>query len=247
MRFHMPAARVGKSGKVHNQCMQTSSSDARTELAQAAARLVVDDGMPYAAAKRQALKALGLNARTPLPDNDAVDAAVREHIAIFCADTQPVELQALRELALVWMDRLAAFDPHVGGAVWHGTATRHSDIHLHLYCDDPKSAEWTLIDQRVDYRAGELPGLRGEPVSALSLRCRVDPLEHWVMVHLLVHDRDDLRGALQADGQGRKPRGHARALRAVMSSGQSQALGPSQDRAAEGRTGPREQPRDALR
>ena len=196
--------------------MDLTRSDASTELAQVAARLVVDDGLAFAAAKRQAIRQLGLPARTALPDNAAVDAAVREHIAIFCADSQPVELLALRELALVWMDRLVAFNPHLGGAVWHGTATRHCDIHLHLFCEDPKSAEWTLIDQRVDYRSGEAPGWRGEPVSALTLRCRVEALDQWVMVHLLVHDLDDLRGALKPDAQGRRPRGHAQALRALM-------------------------------
>ncbi|WP_291009721.1 hypothetical protein [Hydrogenophaga sp.] len=197
--------------------MDLTRSDASTELVQVAARLVVDDGLAFAAAKRQAIRQLGLPARTALPDNAAVDAAVREHIAIFCADTQPAELLALRELALVWMGRLAAFNPHLGGAVWHGTATRHSDIHLYLFCEDPKSAEWALIDQRVDYRAGEVPGWRGEPVPALTLRCRAEALDQWVMLHLLVHDLDDLRGALKADAQGRKPRGHAQALRALMS------------------------------
>ena len=29
----------------------------------------------------------------------------------------------MRELALTWMERLADFRPHLGGAVWHGTAT----------------------------------------------------------------------------------------------------------------------------
>ena len=38
-----------------------------------------------------------------------------------------------------------------GGAVWHGTATRLSDIYLQLFCDDPKSAEIALIEHRVDY------------------------------------------------------------------------------------------------
>ena len=206
----------GRTGSVHNSAMDLTRSDACTELAQVAARLVVDDGLAFAAAKRQAVRQLGLPARTALPDNASVDAAVREHIAIFCADSQPAELLALRELALVWMDRLAAFNPHLGGAVWHGTATRHSDIHLHLFCEDSKSAEWALIDQRVDYRAGEAPGWRGMPVSTLTVRCRAETLDQWVMVHLLVHDLDDLRGALKADAQGRKPRGPAQALRGLM-------------------------------
>ena len=73
------------------------------EIAAAAARLVVDEGMEYAQAKRKALRSLGRSATrsTELPSNELVEAQVREHIALFCADTQPAELRALRRLALV--------------------------------------------------------------------------------------------------------------------------------------------------
>ena len=100
--------------------MQTTLS---CEIAQAAARLVVEEGLEYGPAKRSAVKLLALPARTPLPGNEVVEDAVREHIALFCADTQPAELRALRRVALGWMDRMAAFRPYLGGAVWHGTAT----------------------------------------------------------------------------------------------------------------------------
>jgi exodeoxyribonuclease-3 len=40
---------------------------------------------------------------------------------------------------LRWMARLADFRPHLSGAVWRGTATRLSDVHLDLYCDDSKA------------------------------------------------------------------------------------------------------------
>lgn len=186
------------------------------EIAAVAARFVVDEGLEYAAAKRRAVKQMGLPARTALPDNATLDAAVREDIAVFCADTQPVELRALRERALVWMDRLEAFRPHLGGAVWQGTATRHSDIYIQLFCDDPKAPEWALLDHRVEYHPGEVSGWRGEPVQALSLRDRSEALDQWVLVHLMVHAHDDMRGALKPDAQGRKPRGDAAALRRVM-------------------------------
>ena len=196
----------------HNPRM-LSRDDTAAEIAAVAARLVVDEGQDYAAAKRAAIRQLGMHTRTPLPDNDTVEAAVREHIAVFCADTQPAELRALRELALLWMDRLQAFRPHLGGAAWHGTATRHSDLHMHLFCDDPKLAEWALIDHRVDYHPGTGTGWRGEPVEALTVRTRSEALGQWVLMHLLVHDLDGLRGALKPDSQGRKPRGDAAALR----------------------------------
>ena len=184
----------------------------KLEVAQVAAALVVDEGLEYGAAKRRALKQLGLPPRTPLPDNDLVDDAVREHIAIFCGDTQPAELRALRELALVWMQRLAEFRPHLAGAVWHGTATRLSDIYLQLFCDDPKSAELSLIEHQVDFEVSRVTGLHGEAVDALSLRSLCKPINETIGVHLMIYEHDDVRGALRPDGRGRSPRGDAAAL-----------------------------------
>jgi hypothetical protein len=194
--------------------------DAKSEIAQAAARLVVEEGLEYGAAKRRALRQLGLPPRSALPDNETVEEAVREYISIFCADTQPRELAALRKLALVWMDRLAQFRPYLAGAVWHGTATRLSDIYLQLFCDDPKSAEIALIDNNVDYEARTVSGFHGEPVEALSCSSVSRELGEVIGVHLLIHDHDDLRGALKPDWRGRTPRGDAAAVRALVENAQ---------------------------
>jgi hypothetical protein len=183
------------------------------EIAAAAAALVVDEGMDYGPAKKRALKGLGLPPRTPLPDNLAVEAAVREHIAIFHADTQPQALLALRTLALHWMERLAAFDPHLGGAVWHGTATEHSDIHLQLFSDDPKAVELALINQNQPYDARLASGLQGMEVPVLTLECRNPAFPNGVLVHLFVNDSLSRRGALLPDEAGRRPRGNLEQLR----------------------------------
>ena len=189
-------------------------SSLTAEIAATAARLVVEEGLEYGPAKRRAARDLGRGARqTELPGNDEVEDAVREHIAIFHADTQPAELRALRELALVWMERLAEFRPLLGGAVWHGTATGLSDIYLQLFSDDPKAVEIELINRGVDYEASSVTGLHGNEVEALSLRSRCDALQTWVGVHLLINDGDDMRGALLPDAIGRKPRGDLQALR----------------------------------
>jgi hypothetical protein len=193
-----------------------SDSDS-DRIAQAAAALVVDEGLEFGAAKRRALKVLGLGSRTELPNNHQVEEAVRAHIALFCADTQPAELLALRELALTWMQRLAPFRPHLTGAVWQGTATRLSDIHLQLFCDDPKSAEIALIDGRLDYEVRSQTGFHGQPVDVLSLHSLCRPLQETVGVHLAIYDLDDLRGALRPDDWGRAPRGDEAALRRLMS------------------------------
>jgi hypothetical protein len=159
---------------------------------------------------------MGLNARTALPDNGTLEEAVREYIAVFHADTQPAELAALRKLALTWMERLEQFRPHLGGAVWHGTATRLSDIYVQLFCDDPKSAEIALIDHNVSYTPRTVTGFTGEPVEALSLSSMSPELGEPIGVHLLVYDHDDLRGALKPDAQGRTPRGDLKAVRALL-------------------------------
>jgi hypothetical protein len=188
----------------------------QSEIAAAAARLVVEEGLEYGPAKRRAVKQMGLPQRTALPDNDTLEDAVIEYISIFCADTQPAELQALRRLAVTWMERMEEFRPHLGGAVWHGTATRLSDIYVQLFCDDPKSAEIKLIDHNVDYTPRTVTGFNGESVEALSISSMSPELGESIGVHLLVYDHDDLRGALRRDAKGRTPRGDLAAVKSLL-------------------------------
>jgi hypothetical protein len=188
----------------------------KEEIAATAARLVVEEGLEYGPAKRRAVKQLGLATRAALPDNEQIELAVEEYIAIFCADTQPAELRTLRELALSWLERLEVFRAHLGGAVWRGTATRHSDIYIQLFCDDPKSAEIALIDKGIRFEVSSVTGFQGETVDALSVHVRVPSLSVHVGVHLMVYDFDDLRGALKQDARGRRPRGDAAALRNLL-------------------------------
>lgn len=193
-----------------------STDTLELEIAATAARLVVDEGLEYGPAKRRAVQQLGLPQRTRLPDNDVLEAAVREHLAVFCSDTQPGELAALRSLALVWMQRLQAFRPHLTGAVWNGTATRLTDVWLQLFCDDPKSAEIELINRGVRYDVGTTTGFTGRSVEVLSVSTRCPELNEDVGVHLVLYDADDLRGALRPDAQGRKARGDVAALGALL-------------------------------
>lgn len=186
------------------------------EIAAVAARLIVDEGLDYGPAKRRALKQLGLSVRTALPGNELLEDAVREHIAVFCADSQPAELQALRGLALEWMQRLAHFRPYLTGAVWMGTATRRSDIRIELYCDDPKSAELALLEMRADFETGTTKGLAGAPVDVLSVHSFCRELNEDVGVHLLVYDRDDIRGARRVDARNRMLRADLEAVRRLM-------------------------------
>ena len=189
------------------------------EIAATAARLVVEEGLEYGAAKRRAVKQLGLAGQATLPGNDAVEAEVIDYIFLFCAETQPAELRALRQLALLWMQHMAAFRPYLSGAVWRGTATRLSDIYIQLFCDDCKSAEIALIDYRVKYVPRAIHGFNGETVDALSLHSFCEGLQEEVGVHLMVYDHDDLRGALKPDASGQASRGDLAAVQRLLHDG----------------------------
>lgn len=198
--------------------MHLMSTALLAEIAAAAARLVVDEGMEYAGAKRKAQRALGRHrhGRGELPANEQVEDEVREHLALFCADTQPGELRVLRRLALVWMARLAEFRPYLGGAVWRGTATRLSAIHLDLYCDDTKSTEIALINKGVAYDVGSRPDARGGEVDLLRIATACPEFGEPVTLFLTILDHDDLRGALKPDARGRSWRGDAAALQRLL-------------------------------
>jgi len=188
------------------------------ELASAAARLIVEEGMEYGPAKRRAARVLGKSTARPaeLPDNDLVEEEVRAYIALFCADTQPAELRALREVAATWMARLQQFRPHLTGAVWRGTATRLNNVHLQLFCDDSKAAEIELLDRRIDFDVGSVDGPRNRPIDVLSFAVPCPALGEHVTLNLSILDFDDLRGALRTDAQGRSERGDLPALQRLL-------------------------------
>jgi len=184
-------------------------------IAVAAARLVVDEGLEYGPAKRKAARALGQRSARAgtLPGNEAVEDEVRAYLELFHADTQPVELAALRAVAALWMERLAEFRPHLTGAVWRGTATRLNNVHLQLFCDDSKSAEIALINREIAYEVDSHRGPRGNDIDVLLVSTPCPALGEAVTLCLSILDHDDLRGALRPDARGRADRGDLAALR----------------------------------
>jgi len=194
------------------------SSALTAEIAATAARLVVEEGMEYGPAKQRAARALGRHSTrsAEMPDNATVEDEVRAYLSLFCADSQPAELAALREVAAHWMERLAEFRPHLTGAVWRGTATRLSSVHLQLFCDDPKSAEISMLNLGIDFDIGSINGPRGLPVDLLSVSSPSLALGEAVTVFLTVLDHDDLRGGLKPDASGQTQRGDLMALRRLM-------------------------------
>jgi hypothetical protein len=194
--------------------MVASPSSIGLEVAAAAARLIVDEGLDYANAKRKAARGITHGTRN-LPSDEVVEDRVREHLSIFHADSQPRELALLRQTALSWMTRLSAWNPHLAGAAWRGTATARSIVRIELYADDTKLAQFALLDLGIDGHAPEMPG-RERADAVLSKTMRVHGIDDPVTIDFVVFDADDIRGALEADSRGRRWRGDVRALRALI-------------------------------
>ena len=212
----------------------------REEIAAVAARMIAEDGADYATAKRKAARqVLGTDSRAAgvwLPDNEQVETEVREYQALFQAESQPRVLALLRRIALVLMEGLAVHNPYLAGAVFNGTASEHSDIHLQVFCDSPKDVAIFLLNAGVDFDTTESAHFAGrDEVETLSFLWR----GQWpagpdsrelarelraetgtpVGVHIALYHLNDMRGARRADSAGKTQRGDAEAVRALLSQG----------------------------
>jgi hypothetical protein len=174
----------------------TEAEALRAEIAALAARMIAEDGADYGSAKRRAAKQLLGNQKIKgdiLPDNSQIESEVREYNALFFGDSQPQRLLNLRVLALELMQRLDRFNPYLVGAVLNGTASKHSDIHLHLYTDNSKEVAIFLLNLDIQYEVSESMNKRREAMETLSFMVQNEG------VHLLIHNHDDLRASPRAD------------------------------------------------
>jgi hypothetical protein len=136
----------------------------RTRIAQTAARLIAEHGLTdWSAAKRKACRELGLADNESLPGNEEVEQALRDYNSLFRSDVQPASLRQQRQLALEWMQRLAAWQPVLIGGAAAGWATAYSDVRLELEAEDLKAVELALINAGIDYQSGDA----GNPAAQL--------------------------------------------------------------------------------
>ena len=195
----------------------------REEIAIAAARLIAEDGLDYASAKRKAARQVIGETRVAgewLPDNDQIEEEIREYQALFQGDSQPALLRRLRVVAVDWMERLAPFNPYLTGAVLGGTAGEHSDVHLQVFCDNPKEVAIYLLNANMQYDVSETRHFAGRgDVETLSFLWRPTNEERDaepVGIHVALYDADDLRGAVRADARGRQARATAQTVQALL-------------------------------
>ncbi|MGV3626746.1 MAG: hypothetical protein ACO1PN_03545 [Betaproteobacteria bacterium] len=175
--------------------------DTRSAIAVHAARLMAQDGIEdYGLAKRKAAKQLGIPDSSRLPNNDEIDAALREYQDIYRSGDQEQRVRLLREQAVRAMRELAAFDPHLTGSVLTGIAGPYAVIHLQLFAENPKAVELFLIDRKMPYKTGQNRLYAGhEPRVLPMFSISVEGTE----IELTVFDSRDLRAPVRATAEGR--------------------------------------------
>ena len=179
----------------------------RAEIAAAAASLIAEEGLDYANAKRKAIERIAGKKhhrlqREILPSNEEIEEAVREYQKIFQSDSQPLRLRLLREKALALMQLLVDFSPMLTGAVANGTASEHSDIHLHCFASSAKELGIFLMNQGLNSEAASLAPQRpgGDAIEALAIQWQGE------LATIAVYPEHDQRSSPRAEAKRKQNR-----------------------------------------
>jgi hypothetical protein len=129
--------------------LPSASTDLRLELAEEAARLMVEHGIQdFSLAKRKAAERLGVRTQAgALPSNAQIHERLIERQRIFEPDAHDQRLSKLRLVATNVMGVLDGFRPKLVGSVLDGTATLTSPIELHVFSDSPEAVAAALEEQ----------------------------------------------------------------------------------------------------
>jgi hypothetical protein len=163
----------------------------RRQIAYAAARLMAEDGVAdYGTAKQKAARQAGLTDANLLPDNQEIEAALREYQELYQSEEQPGHLRMLREVAVRVMREFQDFRPVLVGSVLNGTAGQFSDVNLQLFTDDPKALTLFLLNRRYRFEESTRRMRSGEHWAEVpQVRLEVED----VVVSLTVLGLDDER------------------------------------------------------
>ena len=171
----------------------------RLKIAMAAARLIAEDGYDYPAARSKALRTIAGKtrlARECIPGDQEIQEQLRAWQGLFQADTQPLQLQQLRQAGLAFMLQMPEFEPVIYGAAVNGTGSEHSDLHILAFADDTKEIDYWLLNRNMAFDACEDALLGGQsfPANALKWQSR------WLQ--LGVAEPRSRRGLLNRHNQG---------------------------------------------
>ena len=181
----------------------------RQLIAQQAARMMAEDGInDFAYAKKKAGKQLGVSENSVLPTNAEIEDEIRLYHEIYNADEQPLELEKLRQAALLTMQLFAKFNPHLTGSVLDGSAGKFSQTNIHLFADSAKDVEMFLLNQQIPFESSE----KSYRVSDKPSKDKKEKVRKTVPVFTLETDLglqklsvfavDDMRVATKRTGDG---------------------------------------------
>ena len=148
---------------------QRPSHGTRASIANAAARLMAEDGITdFHLAKKKAARQLGLPEHVAFPDNAEVEAELRAYRSLYQGEEHAELLRAMRQSALELLQLLAPFNPYLTGSVLDGTAGEHSRIDILLFADSAKEVEIFLLNRGIDVEHAEVRNERVEAVLVME-------------------------------------------------------------------------------
>jgi len=177
----------------------------RRTLAVEAARLMAEHGIDdFGFAKRKAAERFGTFEGAVLPSNAEVEAALQEYQRLFEADSHGETLYVLRQTAVTAMELLADFAPRLVGPVLTGTATRNTEVQLHLFAERTEAVTIRLLDTAIPHELVErrVKVRADEWVLTPAVRLTVDDIP----VDALVFGRDGQRQSPLSPTDGRPVR-----------------------------------------
>jgi hypothetical protein len=133
--------------------MATQTNAAR--IAQRAAQLICNHQQSDPKlASQQAILELGFSKKEAPPSAAEIEAAIADYRQLF-SPNYDLDLLNLRQKSLALLDFFKQFQPFLVGSVLKGSASKHSDINLLIFSDDPKAIEIFLLNQQIDYSCKE--------------------------------------------------------------------------------------------
>ena len=180
----------------------------------AAAKIVVEEGVSLAQAKRKALLRLKLAEDTALPKDELVEEEVRLITYLYADEEGAAHLRFLREVACKVMRQLHTFSPYLAGSVLEGTAGKYAEIDIQLYPDSGKDVEIFLLNAAIEYEHSVPRSERAEAVLTFDYE--------EATVNLVIYPKEDERVVFKTrDGKTRPKARLAQVEKLLLENGDS--------------------------
>ncbi|MEE9425412.1 MAG: hypothetical protein V3V18_10615 [Methylococcales bacterium] len=163
-----------------NHYSKRSEQNLRVQIAQEAARLIIEDGiLDYQFAKLKAAHHIGMSDTVnSLPGNEDIDHAMLQYHQIYSGEQQQCWLTRQRQVALEAMEFLELFSPRLTGSVLTGVAGQHSPVILQIFAETPEAVIITLLDADIPFaeKSHQITSPQDKPESYSRLVFQVDEI-----------------------------------------------------------------------